>query len=87
MSHDSHDLQFSVLEPLVLEYALDGGIFTRGRELRLEDDSKGPIPNNLALCVLQVPRLACDAILHLLPNDLYWDIQLVAWQSSLHKTF
>lgn len=58
------------LEPLVLQDTLDGSIFSRGRKLGLKDNTKGAIADNLALGVLQVPRLPCDAVLHLLTNDL-----------------
>jgi hypothetical protein len=58
----------SYLEPLVLQHALDGSIFTRWRELGLEDDSERAIAHNLALRVLQIPRLAGNAVLHLFAN-------------------
>lgn len=62
------------LEPLVLKDTLDGGVFARGRKLGLKDDAEGSIAYDLALRVLQIPRLSSDAILHLLANDLCKDV-------------
>lgn len=58
------------LEPLVLQHTLDGGILARRRQLRLENDAEGAIADNLAVCVLHFPRLACDAILDLFADNL-----------------
>jgi hypothetical protein len=57
------------LESLVLQHALDGGIFAAGRELSLEDDAKGAISNNLALGVRNVSCLARGAVLDLFADD------------------
>jgi hypothetical protein len=75
MSHDPHDLELAILadisipagytvdrtnlEPLVLQNSLDGSIFTTGGQLGLKDNTKGAIPNDLALGVLHVSGLAC----------------------------
>jgi len=50
-----YDLQFTVLEPLVLEDLLDGDVATllrRANESGLEDDAKGPITEDFAICVV-----------------------------------
>ena len=59
------------LESLVLQDSLDGRILAIGRDLRLEYHSEGAIAYDLALGVLHLPRLASEAILNLLPDDLY----------------
>lgn len=58
----------SYLESLVLKDALDSCIFTRRRELGLEDYAKAAISDDLALSVLHLFGLASEAILHLLSN-------------------
>jgi hypothetical protein len=42
------------LEAFVLKHALDGGVLAAGRQLCLEDDSKGAIADDFALCIRQV---------------------------------
>jgi hypothetical protein len=59
------------LEALVLQDALDGGVFAAGRQLGLEDDAKGAISDDFALSVGEISGLSCDAILHLFPDDLW----------------
>lgn len=59
------------LETLVLKNALDGSIFARRRELGLEDNSKRTVAHNLALGILHLLGLTCQAILDLLTNNLY----------------
>lgn len=66
------------LEALVLEDALDGGVLAAGRELGLENDSERTIANNLALRVGQVLVLAGQAVLDLLPDDLWGDVSVDA---------
>ena len=69
MLGDGRDTK-TCLEALVLENPLDGRIFTRGRELGLEDDAETAIAYYLALGVLHLFRLAREAILHLLADYL-----------------
>lgn len=57
------------LEALVLQHALDGGVFARRRQLGLEDNTKGAIADNLALGVLHLLGLAGQAVLDLLADD------------------
>jgi hypothetical protein len=52
-----------------LQHPLDGCIFTAWRELGLENDAKGAIANNLALCVRKVLVLAGLAVLDFLADD------------------
>ena len=70
VADDPHNLQFSVLEPLVLQNALDGRIFVGRRQLGLENDAKGPVADYLALGILQLAGLARDAILYLFADYL-----------------
>lgn len=58
------------LEPLVLEHALDGSILAARRELRLEYNTEGSIPNNLAVGVLDFPGFTGQSILYLLADNL-----------------
>lgn len=58
-------------EPLVLKYALDGRILARGRQFCLEDNTERAIADDFTLCILQVPRLAGDAVLDLFADYLY----------------
>lgn len=58
------------LETLVLEHALDGSIFTAGRQLGLEDDTEGAVTDDLALGVLHLFCLSSQAILNLFANYL-----------------
>lgn len=58
------------LEALVLEHTLDGSIFTTGRELGLEDDTKGTVADDFALGVLHLFCLSGQAILDLFANYL-----------------
>lgn len=58
------------LETLVLQNALDGGIFTAGRQLGLEDDTERAIADDLALRVLHLFCLSGQAILDLFANYL-----------------
>lgn len=58
------------LEAFVLQNSLDGGVFTAGRQLGLEDNTKGAIANDLALRVLHLFCLSCQAILDLFANNL-----------------
>lgn len=57
------------LESLVLENPLDGCILIRGREFCLKDDTERSVSHNLALRVLEIPRLAGDSVLNLLADD------------------
>lgn len=57
------------LEALVLEHALDGGILTTGRQLGLEDYTKGAVADNLALRVCEVLVVARQAILDLFVDN------------------
>ena len=57
------------LESLVQQDPLDGGVLTAGRELRLEDNTKGAIANNLALRILDFSGFSSQSILDLLAND------------------
>jgi hypothetical protein len=59
------------LEALVLQDALDGGVFSARRELGLEDDAKGAVSDDFALSVGEISGLSGDAILHLFPDDLW----------------
>ena len=59
------------LEALVLQHALDGCIFTTGRQLCLEDDAERAVSDNLALCVCQVLVVARQAVLHLFADN-FW---------------
>jgi hypothetical protein len=59
------------LESLVLKHSFDGSILSRGREFGLEDHSKRAISNDLALCILHISSLSCNAILDLFANHLY----------------
>ena len=68
VAHDPHDLQFAVLEALVLQDPLDRGILVGRRQLRLEDDAERPVADDLTLRVLYLPGLAGDAILYLLAD-------------------
>jgi hypothetical protein len=63
MANNPHDLQFAILETLVLQNPFDGCILVRWRQLGLEDYAKGPVAHNLALGVLNLAGLAGDAIL------------------------
>lgn len=63
------------LEPLVLQHTLDGRIFARRRKLRLEDDTKGAIADDLALGILQISCLASDSILYLFADYFYTGYQ------------
>lgn len=58
------------LESFVLQYSLDCSIFSAWRQFRLEYYSERAVANNLALSILQVARLSCETILHLLANYL-----------------
>lgn len=54
MGNKAHDLQFSVLEPLVLQDLLDGNIVTGfcfRDELCLEDDTEGAVSDDFAVCI------------------------------------
>lgn len=64
-------LSYAYLEPLVLQHTLDSSIFTRRRELSLENHSEGTISHDLALGVLHIASLPSHSILDLLTNDLY----------------
>lgn len=75
--------RFAHLETLVLENTLDGGIFVGRGELGLKDDTEGTISYDLALCVLQLLRLAGDAILHLL-LDNFCEIESVSGKATDH---
>jgi hypothetical protein len=57
------------LEALVLENPLDGRIFTTRRQLRLEDDTKGAVADNLALRVGEVLVVAGQAVLDLFADN------------------
>jgi hypothetical protein len=63
-------LELTILESFVLKHPLDGSILAGRREFCLEDNAEGAIANDFALGVLQVPCLACDAVLDLLANYL-----------------
>ena len=62
-------VESAYLEALVLEYALDGSVLARGRQLGLKHDAKGSIAHNLALGILHISSLTGDAILNLLADD------------------
>jgi hypothetical protein len=57
------------LEALVLQDAFDGGIFSAGGQLGLEDYTERAVAHNLALCVCQVLVLAGLTILNLFADD------------------
>jgi len=69
MADNAHDLELSVLEALVLQHALDGGILTRRRQFGLENDTEGAIADDLALGVLHLLGLPSKAVLDLLTDD------------------
>ena len=58
------------LEALVLKDALDGRILAGRRQLGLEDDAKRPVPDDLALGILELLRLACHSVLDLFADHL-----------------
>lgn len=58
------------LESLILKNTLDGGILVGRRKLCLKNDAEGAISNDLALSILYLSRLASDAVLNLLLDDL-----------------
>jgi hypothetical protein len=70
MADDAHDLEFTVLEPLVLKNPLNGSILSRWRQLGLKDDTERAISYDLTLRILQVPSLASNSILNLLTDNL-----------------
>lgn len=72
LPRDASGPLYAHLETLVLKNTLDGGIFVGRRELCLENDTERAVSYNLALCVLQLLRLAGDAILHFLLNN-FWN--------------
>lgn len=51
MVEASHDLELTVLEALILQNSLDGHEFVGLHQSGLVDDSKGPISDNLCVCV------------------------------------
>lgn len=53
-----------------MEDSLDGSILAAGGHLRLEDDAKGSIADDLALCVGDFLGLTGQSILDLLADDL-----------------
>ena len=57
------------LEPLILQDSFDRRVFSSRRELGLENDAKGPISDNFALCVLHFSCLASDTVLDLFTYD------------------
>ena len=60
------------LEALVLQDALDGGVFLRSaRSLVWKTTPKEPLPTIFALGVGEISGLSGDAILHLFPDDLW----------------
>lgn len=59
------------LEALVLQHTLDGGIFTTGRQLGLEDYTEGAVADNFALRVCEVFVVARQAVLDLFA-DYFW---------------
>lgn len=59
------------LEALVLKNSLDGGILTTGRQLGLEDDTKGAVADNLALRIGEVLVVAGQAVLDLFADNFY----------------
>jgi hypothetical protein len=61
------------LEALVLQHALNGRIFAAGRQLGLEDDTKGAVADNLALRVGEVLVFARLAVLDLFADD-FWGV-------------
>jgi hypothetical protein len=69
MSDNAHDLEFAVLEALVLQDTLDGRIFTTGRQLRLEDYAERAVADNLALRVCEVFVVAGQAVLDLFADN------------------
>lgn len=58
------------LESLILKNTLNGGVLVGRRKLCLENDAEGAISNNLALSILYLSRLASNAVLNLLLDDL-----------------
>lgn len=70
VSHYPHDLQFSVLEALVLQHSLDGSVLPAGRQLGLEDDTERAIADDFALSILHLFRFTSQAILDLFANNL-----------------
>ena len=69
MPDDAHDLKLAILEALVLQYSLDGGIFSTRGQFGLEDDTKGAVAYNLALRVRKVLVLARLAVLDLFADN------------------
>ena len=59
------------LETFILQHPLDRCIFAIGSKLCLKHHTERSIAHYLALGVLHLSCLACQAILHLLPDDLY----------------
>jgi hypothetical protein len=57
------------LEALILQHPFDGGVFSAGGQLGLEDDAEGAVAHNLALCVGQVLVFSGLAVLDLFADD------------------
>lgn len=73
----------SDLEALILQHTLDGGIFTAGRQLRLEDDAEGAVSDNLALRVGEVLVVAGDAVLDLFADNFCAGISIAAMAEEM----
>lgn len=74
------------LESFILKDTFDGSVFTTWRQLRLEDDTERSVAHDLALCVLHLPRLPGEPVLHLLTNHVYTELSaaLVAISEYTH---
>jgi len=65
MRDETHDLKFTVLEPLVLQNLLDGDVLAflwRRNKLCLEDYTERTIADDLAIAVRYLPMVTCFAI-------------------------
>lgn len=69
-------IAFCYLETFILKDALDGSILAGWRQLCLEDHTKGPIANNLALSILEISSFTSDSILNALTDNFYRDIRI-----------
>lgn len=70
----------SHLETFILQHPFDSCVFPIWCKLCLENNSKRAVSYNLALCILHLPSLTCDAILYFLSDNLY-----CRYQQGLHK--
>jgi hypothetical protein len=70
---DSHAMpqqrRMSYFEPLVLQDSFDRGIFSAGRQLRLEDNPERAIPDDFALGIGKISVFSGNAVLDFLVDD------------------